>query len=687
MGTSDVNPVLAHSDLPHGLPDFASIADDDFLPAFREAMSSQRAEVEKIADDPDAPTFANTIEALELSGRDLARASGIFFNLVGPDTNPKRNEISQELSTLLTDHANAIAMNPRLFARISTLHAHADDLDLTEPQRRLLDSRYREAIRAGAGLDDAGQEEMRTISSRLAYLTTTFSQMVLDDTNDSAVLVSDEADVQGMSRGAIASARRAAADAGHDSGYLVSLELPTSQSVVSELHDAATRRRVFDASVSRCSRGNEFDTRETVLEIVRLRARRAELLGYRDHAEYVIAEQTAPDPAAVDDLLGELVTAAMRAGSTELASLTEFAHADDPDAEITASDYTYWLARQRKSSSEIDLDGFADYCELDTVITDGVFYAAGQLYGLSFRERADLHAYHPDVRIWEVFDERGTSIGLFLGDYFARPSKRGGAWMNNIVDQSTVLSAQPIIVNVLNVPKPDEGSPALLSIDQLTTLFHEFGHALHGLLSTVDYPSQSGTSVPRDFVEFPSQVNEMWALHPDVLSHYARHHETGAPIPSELADAARANAGADTAHGTIEYLAASVLDLAWHRLSTAQADDIDDVEAFEADALREAGIGTELIPPRYRTAYFNHIFGGGYSAGYYSYIWSEVLDAETEQWFLAEGGLRRENGKRFADSTLSRGDSVDPLAAHEKLIGRKPEVEPLMRRRGLVAAS
>ncbi|GAB35806.1 M3 family metallopeptidase [Gordonia otitidis] len=687
MGTSDVNPALAHSDLPHGLPDFASISDDDFLPAFREAMSSQRAEVEKIADDPDAPTFANTIEALELSGRDLARASGIFFNLVGPDTNPKRNEISQELSTLLTDHANAIAMNPRLFARISTLHAHADDLDLTEPQRRLLDSRYREAIRAGAGLDDAGQEEMRTISSRLAYLTTTFSQMVLDDTNDSAVLVSDEADVQGMSRGAIASARRAAADAGHDSGYLVSLELPTSQSVVSELHDAATRRRVFDASVGRCSRGNEFDTRETVLEIVRLRARRAELLGYRDHAEYVIAEQTAPDPAAVDDLLGELVTAAMRAGSTELASLTEFAHADDPDAEITASDYTYWLARQRKSSSEIDLDGFADYCELDTVITDGVFYAAGQLYGLSFRERADLHAYHPDVRIWEVFDERGTSIGLFLGDYFARPSKRGGAWMNNIVDQSTVLSAQPIIVNVLNVPKPDEGSPALLSIDQLTTLFHEFGHALHGLLSTVDYPSQSGTSVPRDFVEFPSQVNEMWALHPDVLAHYARHHETGAPIPSELADAARANAGADTAHGTIEYLAASVLDLAWHRLSTAQADDIDDVEAFEADALREAGIGTELIPPRYRTAYFNHIFGGGYSAGYYSYIWSEVLDAETEQWFLAEGGLRRENGKRFADSTLSRGDSVDPLAAHEKLIGRKPEVEPLMRRRGLVAAS
>lgn len=681
-----VNPVLAHSDLPHGLPDFASIDDDDFLPAFTEAMATHRDEVTAIAESAAAPTFANTIEALELSGRDLARASGIFFNLVGPDTNARRNEISQELSTLLTDHANAIAMNPRLFERMSTLHATADDLELTEPQRRLLDTRYRDAVRAGAALGATEQAQMRQISSRLAYLSTTFSQMVLDDTNDSAVLVADAAELAGLSVGAIAAARRAAADAGQESGHLLPLELPTSQSVVAELRDPRTRQRVFEASIARCSRGNDYDTRETVLEIVRLRAQRARLLGYADHADYVIAEQTAPNPAAVDDLLGELVTAAMRAGDSEIAALEEFARSQEAVTPIAAADVTYWLARQRRSSSAVDLDGFADYCELDAVITRGVFYAANLLYGLSFTERPDLPVYHRDVRVWEVFDEDGTSIGLFLGDYFARPSKRGGAWMNNIVDQSRVLATRPIVVNVLNVPKPDEGSPALLSIDQLTTLFHEFGHALHGLLSAVDYPSQSGTSVPRDFVEFPSQVNEMWALHPDVLAHYARHHETGEPIPAELAVAARDNAGADTAHGTIEYLAASVLDLAWHRLSVEQAAAVDDVEAFEAAALRAAGVGTDLIPPRYRTAYFNHIFGGGYSAGYYSYIWSEILDAETEQWFLAEGGVRRESGRRFAESTLSRGDSVDPLVAHQELIGRTPAIGPLMRRRGLAAA-
>ncbi|MFT4124978.1 MAG: M3 family metallopeptidase [Gordonia sp. (in: high G+C Gram-positive bacteria)] len=680
-----VNPVLAHSDLPHGLPDFAAISDDDFLPAFTEAMAAQLAEVERITQQTAPPTFANTIEALELSGQDLARAAGIFYNLVGPDTNPRRNEISQELSTRLTAHANAITMNPLLFERISTLHARIGELGLTEPQRRLLDKRYREAVRAGAGLSATEQDEMRALSSRLAYLTTTFSQLLLDETNASAVLIDDVAALDGLGETRIAAARRAAAEAGHDSGYLITLDLPTSQAVLTELHDPATRARVFDASINRCIRGGEFDTRETVLEIVRLRARRAELLGYRNHAEYVIDEQTAPGPAAVDDFLGELVTAAMRAGGRELTALTEFARTSGVESELGAADITYWLGRQRRSSAPIPLDGFADYCELESVLKNGVFYAAGKLYGLRFIERPGLHGYHPDVRVWEVFDESGTSIGLYLGDFFARPSKRGGAWMNNIVDQSTRLAARPIIVNVLNLTKPDDGKPCLLSIDNLTTLFHEFGHTLHGMLSAVDYPSQSGTSVPRDFVEFPSQVNEMWALHPDVLGHYARHVRTGEPIPAELAAAARENAGTDTAHGTIEYLAASVLDLAWHRLSTADAEQVTDVEAFEAHALADAGIATDLIPPRYRTAYFNHIFGGGYSAGYYSYIWSEVLDAETEQWFLAQGGLLRANGRRFAETTLSRGDSIDPLIAHETLIGHRPEVGPLMRRRGLAA--
>ncbi|MCF3937944.1 M3 family metallopeptidase [Gordonia tangerina] len=673
------NPVLAESPLPHGLPDFASISDDDFLPAFGEAMATHLAEVESIATDPRPATFANTVEALELSGRDLARAGGIFFNLVGPDTNPQRNEISRQLSTLLTDHANTIAMDRRLFERISALHDRADELDLTEAQQRLLAKRYRESVRAGAGLGPDEQEQIRQISSRLAYLSTTFSQRILDDTNASAVLVDNIAQLDGLSAGQVAAARRAAADAGHESGYLLTLELPSSQAVLTGLTDRSVRQRVFDASISRCARGNDHDTRELVLEIVGLRARRARLLGYRDHAEYVIAEETAPNPAAVVELLAELTASALRAGGRELTRLNRFA-----DEEIGAADLTYWLERERRAASAVPLDDFGDYCELDNVLQRGVFYAAGKLYGLRFIERTDLHGYHPDVRVWDVINEAGRSIGLFLGDFYARPSKRGGAWMNNIVDQSMVLSTQPIVVNVANLTKPDDGAPCLLTMDQLTTLFHEFGHALHGLLSAVDYPSQSGTSVPRDFVEFPSQVNEMWALHPDVLSQYARHHATGEPIPAALADAARDAAKTESAHSTIEYLAAAQLDLAWHRIT---ADDtVDDVAQFERDALRAAGFIGDLIPPRYRSAYFNHIFGGGYSAGYYSYIWSEVLDAETEQWFLAEGGLLRDNGRRFAEATLSRGDSIDPLAAHETLIGRTPRIEPLLTRRGLVAS-
>ena len=682
MTSSRVNPVLAHSDLPHDLPDYPSITDDDFLPAFTEAMAAHLDEIDAIVSSSAAPTFANTIEALELSGRDLARAGGVFFNLVGPDTNPRRNEISQQLSTLLTDHGNTVAMNPVLFTRISAVYEQLDDLDLSEPQRRLTEKRYRETVRAGAGLGPDEQQQMRQISSRLALLTTMFSQKILDDSNDSAVFVADRDALDGLSAGEIAAARRLAADNGHQDGYLIALELPTSQSVLTSLTDPETRRRVLDASMARCSRGNDDDTTELVIEIVSLRARRAKLLGYRDHAEYVIAEETAPSPSAVDDLLKELSSAAMRAGGRELTRVTDFA-----GDELGAADLAFWLEQEKKANAGVPLSDFADYCELDRVLRDGVFYAARKLYGLRFVERSDVPVYHPDVRVFDVVDESGTSIGLFLGDYFARPSKRGGAWMNSIVDQSTALRTQPVIVNVLNLTKPEAGQPCLLTMDQLTTLFHEFGHALHGMLSAVDYPSQSGTSVPRDFVEFPSQVNEMWALHPDVLGNYARHVETGEPIPTELADAARAAAGAESAHGTIEYLAAAALDLAWHRITIEQVDagEITDVEAFEHQALEKSGLATELIPPRYRSAYFNHIFGGGYSAGYYSYIWSEVLDAETEQWFLREGGLQRGSGRKFADLTLSRGDSVDPLVAHRELIGHTAQIGPLLDRRGLAA--
>ncbi|MGB6243899.1 M3 family metallopeptidase [Gordonia sp. (in: high G+C Gram-positive bacteria)] len=675
-----MNPVLAASDLPYGLPDFAAISDDDFLPAYDVALAAHLDEVESIASSAEAPTFDNTIGALEAAGRPLARANGIFFNLEGPDSNPQRAKIAQVLAVRLTEHANAIAMHPALFARVDELYRRRAELGLNQAQTRLLEQRYRDAVRAGAALDDAGQAQMREISARLATLTTDFGQHLLDDTNASAVHFADAADLDGLSAAEIAAAARTAADAGRD-GYLVALELPTSQATVAKLTDPAARQRVFDASMSRCARGNEHDTRALITEIVTLRARRAALLGYPTHADYVIAEETAPNPQAVADLLAELGAAATAAGEAELARLTE--RAGHP---LTAADVTFYLAADQRAraadsaTTGVDIDDFADYCELNTVLVDGVFAAAGRLYGLTFVERDDLAGYHPDVRVWEVSRD-GQGIGLFLGDFYARPSKRGGAWMNNIVDQSRQLGTAPIIVNVLNLTEPEPGQPCLLSLDQLTTLFHEFGHAIHGLLSDVDYVSQSGTSVPRDFVEFPSQVNEMWALHPDVVGGYARHHRTGEAAPQALLDAVRAAGGTEPAHATVEYLAAAALDLAWHRLTEAQIPS--DVQEFEAAALAEAGLGSALIPPRYRSTYFNHVFGGGYSSAYYSYIWSEILDAETEQWFLSRGGLTAESGAAFADAVLSRGDSVDPVAAHAALLGHPARIGPLLTRRGL----
>ena len=666
------------------MPDFAAISDDDFLPAYRVALAAHLAEVAAIADDPEPPSFANTVAALEASGRLLARANGIFFNLEGADSNPQRAAIAQELALLLTGHANTIAMNPALFARIAAVHEQRDAL--AEAQRRLVERKYRDAVRAGAGLDEAGQAQMRQISARLATLTTEFSQNLLDDTNDSAVHVTDEADLDGLSAGEIAAAKRLAQERDLD-GHLIALELPTSQSSVAKLTNPAVRQQVFQASIDRCARehptagSGRNDTRAMILEIAALRARRAQLLGYANHAEYVIAEETAPGPEAVADLLRDLGVAAGAAADRELARLTEVY-----GGPLGPADVTFALAQEQRGAAgdtAPGIDEFGQYCELDAVLTDGVFAAAGDLYGLSFTARPDLAGYHPDVRVWEVAKD-GSGIGLFLGDFYARPSKRGGAWMNTLVDQSAQLGTRPVVVNVLNLTRPEPGEPCLLSLDQLETLFHEFGHAVHGLLSEVEYISQSGTSVPRDFVEFPSQVNEMWALHPDVTARYARHWQTGEPVPAGLLAAVRAAGDTESAHSTYEYLAAAALDLAWHRLRPG--DIPEDVLAFEARALAEAGLASSLIPPRYRSTYFNHIFGGGYSSAYYSYIWSEILDAETEQWFLAGGGLQRELGQAFAAAVLTRGDSVDPVAAHARMLGRPARIEPLLRRRGLIAA-
>ena len=669
------NPFLAPSELPYGLPDFGSITDEHYLPAFEEGMAEQRAEIEAIVAAGE-PTFANTIEALERSGRTLDRVSRVFFSRAGAHTSPRIEEVRAAVAPMLAAHSDAIVLDPRLFARIAALHAGRDDLGLDPESLRLLERHHTDAVRAGAELGEAEKERLTAVNAELSSLSTTFSSRLLSGANAAAVHVHDPAKLDGLSPGAIAAAASAAEARGHGSGFLVTMVLPTVQPVLESLTDRELRREVFEASIGRGSRGDEHDTREIVLRLVALRAERARLLGYPTHAAYVIEDSTAGSVEAVAALLADLAPAALRNADIEALDLAEVAgHVIEP------WDWAFVAERVRRERFEIDAALLRPYLELESVLQHGVFHAAEQLYGIQLHPRHDLVGYHPDVRFWEVVDADGTPLGLFGGDYYARETKRGGAWMNALVGQSSLLGEQPVVMNTLNITKPADGEPTLLTIDEVRTLFHEFGHALHGLFSAVRYPTFSGTSVPRDFVEFPSQVNEMWLERPEILARYARHHETGEPLPTELLEKLLASRSYGEGFRTTEYLAASLLDQAWHTLTVD--DQVEDVLAFEAEALRKAGIAHPLVPPRYRSPYFNHVFAGGYSAGYYSYIWSEVLDADTVEWFEENGGLRRENGDRFRRELLSKGGSIDAMEAFRRFRGRNPRIEPLLDRRTL----
>lgn len=669
------NPFLAPSELPYGLPDFAAITDEDYLPAFEAGMAEQRAEVEAIVGSG-PPTFANTIEALELSGRTLDRVSRVFFSRAGAHTTPRIEEVRAAVAPMLAAHADAIALDPRLFARIAELHGRREELGLDPESLRLLERHHRDAVRAGAELGEADKERLSAINAELSSLSTTFSGRLLAGANAAAVHVHDPAKLDGMSPGAISAAAAAAKDRGHGSGFLITLVLPTGQPVLESLTDRELRREIFEASIGRGAQGDENDTRDVVLRLAALRAERARLLGFPSHAAYVIDDNTAGSVDAVAAMLADLAPPAMRNADAEAADLAAIAgHALEP------WDWAFHAERVRRERYEVDAALLRPYLELERVLRNGVFHAAEELYGIQFHERHDLPTYHPDVRYWEVFDADGTPLGLYGGDYYARESKRGGAWMNALVPQAGLLGTRPVVMNTLNIAKPAEGEPTLLTIDEVRTLFHEFGHALHGLFSAVRYPTFSGTSVPRDFVEFPSQVNEMWLERPEILGRYARHHETGEPLPPELLEKLLASRAYGEGYRTTEYLAASLLDQAWHTLSVD--DTVEDVPAFEAEALRKAGIAHPLVPPRYRSTYFNHVFAGGYSAGYYSYIWSEVLDADTVEWFAENGGLRRENGDHFRRELLSKGGSVDAMEAYRAFRGRDPEIRPLLERRNL----
>ena len=680
---SSDNPLLVESTLPYHYPPFDKIKNEHFAPAYQAALAEHAKEVEAIANEKAKPTFENTLVAMEKAGQTLERVENIFGNLAGAHTNPEIQKLQADLAPKLSAHRDAIRLNPKLFARIQALHEKRDQLKLDPESKYLLERYYKDFVRAGAKLSDADKEKLKAMNAELATLQTKFSQSVLKEKNAEAIVVDTREELAGMSESDIAAAAAAAKDRNLEGKFVIALLNTSGQPALSSLQNRALRERIMKVSLARNSKGGEFDTRDMVLKIARLRAERAKLLGYEHHAAYQLEDQTAKNVATVNKLMNELAPAAVSNAKKEAADLQAMIKKEGGDFELAPWDWSFYAEKVLKDRFAFDESQLKPYFEMNRVLVDGVFHAATQLYGITFKERKDLPVYQEDVRVWEVFDADGKPLALFLTDFYARPSKRGGAWMNEYVGQSGLLGDKPVVANHLNVPKPPEGQPTLLTFDEVTTMFHEFGHALHGMFSDVKYPRFAGTSVPRDFVEFPSQVNEMWRIWPEVLRNYAKHHETGEPMPQELLDKMLASQKFGEGFRTTEYLASAMLDQAWHQIGPEQIPT--DAMAFEAEALKKAGVDLAAVPPRYRTPYFSHTFAGGYSAGYYSYIWSEVLDANTVEWIKKNGGLKRENGDRFRKMLLSRGGSEDPVGQFRNFTGGgEPDLDALLERRGLV---
>ncbi len=684
--TPSDNPLLRESTLPFQYPHFDRIREEHFRPAYETAMAENLREVESISGAAAAATFDNTLVALERSGQTLARVERLFSNLNGTITTPGMQDIEKEMAPRLAAHRDRILLDGPLFARVEAVYRDRQGLGLDPESLRLVEKTREDFIRAGARLGEEEKNRLKKLNAELAVLHTTFTQNVLKERNANGVLVDDPASLAGLDAGEIATAAAAAKAAGHEGKHLLPLLNTTGQPQLASLRNRDLRRRLLEASLRRGSQGGEFDNRGVVSRLVRLRAERARLLGYSHHAAYRLEVQTARDTATVNALLARLARPAVENARREAAAMQTLVDAEQGGFAIAAHDWDYYAEQVRKARFSFDESRLRPYFEVNRVLVDGIFFAATRLYGITFRERADLPKYHPDTQVFEVTDRDGSPLALFIVDWYARPSKRGGAWMNAYVSQSTLLDRRPVIANHLNVPKPPAGEPTLLTYDEVNTAFHEFGHALHGMFSKVRFPRFSGTSVPRDFVEFPSQVNEMWMTWPSILTNYARHHRTGEPIPADLVEKVTAAQRFNQGFKTTEYLAASLLDQAWHQLAPDAVPDADHVLAFETAALARAGVDFPPVPPRYRSPYFSHIFGSdGYSAGYYSYIWSEVLDADSVDWFKANGGLTRFNGDRFRDTLLSRGGSDEAMNLFRAFLGRDPSIEPLLKRRGLDA--
>jgi peptidyl-dipeptidase Dcp len=695
------NPFAVKSTLPYELPPLAAITDSAFGPAFDQAMEENKAEISAILESGD-PTFENTILALEKAGEHLGRVAQVFFNKHSADTNDAIDALYEEYSPKLTAHGDSITLNPALFARINRLFEARNELNLDAESLWLLERYHREYSLAGAGLDDQARAELMGLNEALAALEGQFSKNVLSEGNDLAVVVATEAELAGLSKGEIAAAKLAADERGLQGKYLITLVNFSGHPLLARLENRELRKTLYEHQLARASRGNDQDNSATVVQMVKLRAERARLLGFESHAHAVTADETAGSPKSIHTMLSRIAPRAVANAKAEAEKLqtvidAEQAAAGIPTFEIAAWDWDFYAEKVRLAEYNVDTAAMKPYFELGRVLNDGVFFAASQLFGVTFAERPDLIAYHPEAKVWEVKNNDGSGVGLFIGDFYTRDSKHGGAWMNSFVDQSRLNGTRAIVVNNLNLPKPAGDDPTLLTLDEVTTLFHEFGHALHGLFSDVHYPHFSGTNVHRDFVEFPSQVNEMWIFWPEVLANYARHYATGEAMPQEWIDNLKASEKFNEGYATTAYLAAAVLDLAWHELTLEQvtslpmfnsglsaADLSAAVSEFEANALASYGLDFAPVPSRYLSRYFSHIFAGGYSAGYYGYIWSEILDADTVNWFKENGGLNAAAGKRFRELLLARGGSEEAMAMYRNFRGRDAQIEPLLERRGLI---
>ncbi|WP_312187060.1 peptidyl-dipeptidase Dcp [Leclercia sp.] len=680
---SGTNPFFASSLLPYQAPHFDLIDDSHYRPAFDEAIRQKREEIAAIAGSAAAPDFTNTVLALEKSGGLLSRVSNVFFAMTSAHTNDYLQQLEEAISTELAALANDIWLNDALFARVDAVYNARQTMAPDAESLRLIEELHQRFILAGARLGEAEKQALKTINTESAALTSQFNQRLLAADKAGGLVVDYPHQLDGLSQAELAAAAQAAAEKGLSDRWLIPLLNTTQQPALQQLRDRQTRENLFLAGWLRTQKNDANDTRELVRRLVALRARQAELLGFDSYASWKIADQMAKTPAAALAFMRGIVPAARGRALQEQADIQKVIDDEQGGFEVQAWDWSFYAERVRLAKYALDESQVKPYFALNRVLTDGVFWAATQLFGITFVERSDIPVYHPDVRVWEIFDHHGEGMALFYGDFFARDSKGGGAWMGNFVEQSHEFGTRPVIYNVCNYQKPAAGQPALISWDDVITLFHEFGHTLHGLFASQRYATLSGTNTPRDFVEFPSQINEHWASHPQVFARYARHYETGEPMPDALREKMLSATQFNKGYDMTELLSAALLDMNWHGLTASEAPE--DVEAFETAALEREHLHLAAVPPRYRSSYFAHIFGGGYAAGYYAYLWTQMLADDGYQWFVEEGGLTRENGQKFREAILSRGNSTDLAELYRAWRGHDPKIEPMLVNRGLSA--